>query len=304
MVLDSQSAAAIESMQALGFDGFAQLGLERARAIVDSNGDYFRGPDIESVEDRTIGHLQTPVRVYRPHRVTDAAVVFFHGGGWVLGSLESHDALCRHITVEANVTVIAVDYRLAPEHPFPAAVCDAWAVTDEIVRDGCGLGLDPARVALVGDSAGGNLAAVSALAARDAGHPVALQVLVYPVIDRRLDRPSVAQNSSGFVLEAADIAWFWDMYDPSGAARGDPRAEPLCGQLEDLPAALIITAEHDPLRDEGEEYATRLRAAGVPTTLRRYDGTFHGFAAAPGFLDVGDRAIEEIVDALTTALDR
>jgi acetyl esterase len=304
MVLDPQSAAALAGMQALGIDGLAQLGLDRAREIVDANATFFRGPEIESTEDRLIGDLHTPVRVYRPSDAEGAAVVFFHGGGWALGSLDSHDALCRHLAVEANVTVVAVDYRLAPEHPFPAAVDDAWAVTHAILRDQSGLEVDPARIALAGDSAGGNLAAVTAHAARDAGYAIAAQVLVYPVIDRRLDRPSMVQCATGFGLEASDMAWFWDLYDASGVAVGDPRAEPSSGPLEGLAPALIITAEHDPLRDEGEEYAAGLQAAGVPVTLRRHEGTFHGFAAAPGFLDAGDRALQQIVAALRTELHR
>lgn len=298
MVLDPQSAAAIAGMRAVGIDSLARLGLDGARTVIDATGTHFEGPDVESVEDQTIGRLATPVRVYRKDSSANGAIVFFHGGGWALGSLQSHDALCRHLAVETDVPVVAVDYRLAPEHPFPAAVDDAWAVTGSILRGESGLGVDPARVAVVGDSAGGNLAAVTAHAARDAGHNLALQVLIYPVIDRG-DRPSMTQNASGFALEAADMAWFWGMY---GADLGDPRAEPSLGRLEGLAPALVITAEHDPLRDEGEEYARRLQAADVPTTLRRYDGTFHGFAAAPGFLDVGDQALEEIVNTLRDKL--
>lgn len=285
----------------MGLDGLVRLGLERARTLIDATGTHFEGPNVESVEDRNVGHLATPVRVYRKSASANGAIVFFHGGGWALGSLGSHDAICRHLAVETNVPVVAVDYRLAPEHPFPAAIDDAWAVTGSILRGESGLGFDPARVAVVGDSAGGNLAAVTAHAARDAGHKLALQVLIYPVIDRGRDRPSMTQNASGFALEAADMAWFWGMY---GADLGDPRAEPSLARLEGLPPALIITAEHDPLRDEGEDYARRLQAANVPTTLRRYDGTFHGFAAAPGVLDVGDQALEAIVNSLRDELNR
>ncbi len=301
MVLHPQSVAALAGMRAVGIDSLMRLGLDRARSLVDTTGAYFEGPEVDSAVDETIGRLATPVRVYRKGPSAGGAIVFFHGGGWALGSLGSHDALCRHLAVEVNVPVVAVDYRLAPEHPFPAAVDDAWAVVSSIIRSESGLEVDPSRIAVVGDSAGGNLAAVTAHAARDAGHHLALQVLIYPVIDRRPDRPSMTENASGFALEADDMAWFWSMY---GAEPGDPRAEPSLGRLDGLPPALIITAEHDPLRDEGEEYARRLQAAGIPTTLRRYDGTFHGFAAAPGFLDVGDQALLEIVAMLRDKLNR
>lgn len=289
-------------MQAAGIEGFSRLGIEGARAMVDASSSLSVGPPVASVTDRTMGATATPVRMYRDGHDRSPVVVFFHGGGWALGSLESHDALCRHLAAETGATVVAVDYRLAPEDAFPAAVDDAWSVLEAIL-DGDSTGFDRTRVAVVGDSAGGNLAAATAQLARDAGHALTRQVLIYPVIDRRLDRPSMIENGTGYVLEAADMAWFWRMYDPEGRSIGDPRAEPIQGRLAGLAPALVITAEHDPLRDEGEEYAALLEAARVPTTLRRFDGTFHGFAAAPGFLDCGDEALELIVTTLRHDFD-
>lgn len=302
MTLDPDSADTVVAMKAAGFDGFAKLDLGRARTMVDRNRTFFHGAELPSVDDLAIGPLGVPCRVYRPDSGETPAIVFLHGGGWVLGSLDSHDAVCRELSRTSGATVVAVAYRLAPEHPFPAAVDDAWSVLRWVLEHGADLSIDMTRVAVAGDSAGGNLAAVVARLARDEGFRLALQVLIYPVIDRRLDRPSMIENATGYVLERDDMAWFWDHYDPAGSAMSDPRAVPYLASLEGLADALIITAEHDPLRDEGEEYAERLAAAGVSTRLRRYDGTFHGFMAGPGFTPVGDAALREIGDALALAL--
>ena len=304
MALAPEAAALVEAMQAHGFTGFAGLGVERARKMVEATSRPGSGPGMHSVEDLRSGVGDVPVRLYRP---SDAAllpvVMFFHGGGWVLGSLDSHDLLCRQIAAATGAAVVAADYRLAPEHPFPAAVEDAWAAARWVLEHGHELGLDPTKAAVAGDSAGGNLAAVVARLARDAGLALRHQVLIYPVIDRRLDRPSMIDNATGYVLEREDMDWFWAQYDPDGSAATDPMAVPIAApDLSGLAPALVITAEHDPLRDEGEDYAARLVDHGVPTTLRRYDGVFHGFVAMSGFLAAADDALTTVSDALGGAL--
>lgn len=229
-------------------------------------------------------------------------VVYLHGGGFVLGSLDSHDQLCRSLAVGVGSAVVAVGYRLAPEHPFPAAIDDAWSATRWVFERGPDLGVDVTRVAVAGDSAGGNLAAAIAQLACDAALALRSQVLIYPVIDRQLDRPSMVDNAEGYVLERADMEWFWQQYDPEGRAASDPTAVPLArGDLSGLAPALVITAEHDPLRDEGEEYAARLKDAGVATNVLRFDEVFHGFIQMPGLLSAADEATAAIIGHLADA---
>lgn len=229
-------------------------------------------------------------RLYRPS--ADGVLpglVFFHGGGWVIGDLDSHDDLCRDLAAETHCAVLAVDYRLAPEHRFPAAADDAIAATGWVQANAAGLGIDARRLAVGGDSAGGNLAAVCALASRDAGSPLAAQLLIYPVTDMsRLDGESYRSNAEGYGLTAGAMAWFRDHYLADAAAAQDWRVSPLlASDLGRLPPALVVTAEFDVLRSEGEAYARQLAAAGVPTELRRYDGMIHGFASMAGVLDTG-----------------
>lgn len=229
-------------------------------------------------------------RLYRPS--ADGALpglLFFHGGGWVIGDLDSHDDLCRDLAAQAGCAVLAIDYRLAPEHRFPAAADDAIAATRWASANAAGLGIDAARLAVGGDSAGGNLAAVSALAARDAGIPLAAQLLIYPVTDMaHLEGESYTACADGYGLTAGAMVWFRDHYLADPASAQDWRVSPLLAKdLGRLPAALVVTAEFDVLRSEGEAYAKRLADAGVPTTLARYDGMIHGFASMAGVLEVG-----------------
>lgn len=231
-------------------------------------------------------------RLYRPS--ADGVLpglVFFHGGGWVIGDLDSHDDLCRDLAAQAGCAVLAVDYRLAPEHRFPAAAEDAIAAADWAAANAASLGIDPVRLAVGGDSAGGNLAAVAALAARDAGRPLAAQLLIYPVTDlSHLDGESYRRCAEGYGLTAGAMTWFRDHYLADAAAAQDWRVSPLlAGDLGRLPPALVVTAEFDVLRSEGEAYAKRLADAGVPTQLARYDGMIHGFASMAGVLDTGRR---------------
>jgi acetyl esterase len=226
-----------------------------------------------------------PARLYVPTgEASGTLVVFFHGGGFVFGSLDSHyDVTCRALSAGAGCHVLSVDYRLAPEHPFPAAVEDADLALGWAAAEAAALGADPHRIVLAGGSAGGNLAAVAALRAHDRGGPRACgQLLFYPVADAPGPTPSYRDFAEGFYLTQADMAWFWQQYVPDPASGTDPAAAPLrAPDLAGLPPALVITAGHDPLRDEAEAYAARLREAGVPVVLQRYPGTIHGFLAFP-----------------------
>ncbi|NUR89208.1 MAG: alpha/beta hydrolase [Nonomuraea sp.] len=244
-----------------------------------------------------------PIRIYRADRGDDAlpVVVYFHGGGWVFGSVKRNDALGRDLAIRTGAVVVSVDYRLAPEHRFPAAADDAWTV----VRD---LFARPAfyqsngSVAVVGDSAGGNLAAAAAWQARDAGLRLAHQALVYPVLDVATDTPSYLECATGYGLGADEMAWFIEQYADKSDF-DDPRLAPL--RLPDcagLAPATIITAEYDVLRDEAEQYGRRLTEAGVEAETRRYDGMVHGFLGLPGLFDLATEARDYLAGRLREAL--
>lgn len=294
-------------MTANGFRPFHEMGVEACRRLTNEQAEFSRREPVEAVEDRLVGVPEAvPVRIYRPSAGSALPVlVYFHGGGWVMGGLDSHDATCRQLAVDVGCVVVSVDYRLAPEHPFPAAVVDAMAVTSWVAEHASEIAGDPSRMAVAGDSAGGNLAAVVAQLSHDDALPLVFQLLIYPVIDRRLDRPSMIENATGCLLERSDMEWFWSLYDPDGAAAKDRRAIPLeAPDLRGLPPALVITAEHDPLRDEGEEYGARLDAAGVAVTVTRYSGVFHGFFGMHGLLDAATAAMAEAAGALRSAFDQ
>ena len=222
-----------------------------------------------------------PVRVYQPVGEGPFPVVMmFHGGGWVIGDLTTADGQSREVCRQVEAVVISVDYRLAPEHPFPAAADDCYAATLWAARNARRYRGDPGRLALAGDSAGGNLAAVVAQMIRDKGGPaVAFQLLVYPVTDGvNFDRPSYHENGQDYMLTTDSMHWFWNHYAPNGEDRRNPYASPLLAEnLTGLPPALVMTAEYDPLRDEGEAYAEMLGKAGVDAELIRCDGLIHGF---------------------------
>ncbi|MCC6223157.1 MAG: alpha/beta hydrolase [Thermoleophilia bacterium] len=242
-------------------------------------------------------------RLYAPSAARLPVLLYLHGGGFVTGSLDSHDGVCRALAAATPCVVVAVDYRLAPEHRFPAAVEDAWAATAWVAEHAASLGADPARVAVGGDSAGGTLAAVVALRARDRGLPLALQLLVYPVCDLACDTASYRELADGYGLTAAAMAWYRDRYLGPAGDPADPEASPLrAPDLADVAPALVLTAEYDPLRDEGEAYAQRLRAAGVPVTLVRYDGLIHGFYRMPAAIGRAREALGASAAALRSAL--
>jgi acetyl esterase len=229
--------------------------------------------------------------------------VFFHGGGWVVGDLDTHDSPCRQLAKKAGCVVVSVAYRLAPEHPFPAAVDDGYAATQWVATHAVQIGIDPQRLAVGGDSAGGNLAAVIAQMARDnAGPPLVWQLLVYPAVDATMSFPSVQENGQGYLLTQDSIQYYYNHYVPEGTDRQHVRLSPFyAASFTDLPPAHIITAEFDPLRDEGEAYAEKLQATGVRVTCTRYAGMIHAFFSLDGMLDQGKKAIDEAATTLRAA---
>ena len=263
-------------------------------------------PDVAAVADHRVRVAggEITVRAYSPGGPgPHPALVYYHGGGWVIGDLYTHDGLCRSLTNAARCAVLSVDYRLAPESKYPVAAEDSYAALLWTVNNAARLGIDPRRVAVGGDSAGGNLATVVGLMARERGGPeVVHQVLIYPVTDHDLNTPSYVENATGYVLTREAMRWFWNHYLASKAQGLEPYASPLrAPSLAGLPSALVITAECDPLRDEGEAYAVRLREAGVAVAVTRYDGMFHGFVRLTGILDKAQTALDEIAGSLQKA---
>ncbi|WP_344446966.1 alpha/beta hydrolase [Kitasatospora nipponensis] len=262
------------------------------------------GPELAHVEDLTVGPTAVRARLYRPAEVGPALVVFLHGGMWTIGDLESHDRMCRRLALGAGTAVLAVDYRRAPEHPWPAAVDDCVEVVRWAVAGG-GRGTAIAGPTVVmGDSAGGNLAALACLRLRDEGGPLpAAQVLAYPNTDLTLSRPSTRSKATGWGLTTDDVAWGAEQWVPDPSRRASPEVSPLHAlDLGGLPPAVVVTAEHDPLRDEGDAYAARLAAADVAVRHRREAGMVHGFLTldtlSPAAAAAGDRVFAEVADLL------
>ena len=262
-------------------------------------------PEIEVVRVIDVTAGTVPARIYRPTGDGPFPVVMmFHGGGWVIGDLDTADCQSREVCRGVGALVISVDYRLAPEHPFPAAAEDCYAATLWVASNAGDHDGNPALLALAGDSAGGNLAAVVAQMLRDRGGPgVVFQLLVYPVTDGvHFDRASYRDNAEGYLLTAESMRWFWDHYVPTAQDRHNPYASPLLAtDLSALPPALVMTAQFDPLRDEGEAYARALAAAGVDARFIRYDGFIHGFFAHTRTIDATREAMSAACAALRSA---
>jgi acetyl esterase len=264
---------------------------------------------VELVEDRMIpgpgGDL--PVRIYRPAGDTPKpGIVYYHGGGWVIGGLDTHDGVCRALADAVDAVVVSVDYRLAPEHPFPAPVEDAIAGARWVSDHAADLGIDPTRLAVAGDSAGGNLAAVVAQAARDDGGPaLCFQLLIYPVTDYEFDSASMHDNAEGYFLTRDDMRWFYGHYLTDPEHGPHPRVSPMqASSCAGLVPACVITAEFDPLRDQGMAYAEKMRGDGVLVEAKVYDGMFHGFFSLVEWIDAGKVAFDDAVAALRAAFAR
>jgi acetyl esterase/lipase len=309
MALEPQTRALIDAMESAGvsLDFRGMSAPEARRKMAERPVVQGAAQAVAKVEDRLIPGPGGPlaVRIYTPDLPGPLPVlVFFHGGGWVLGDLDNCDAQCRELTNAVGCVTISVDYRLAPEAKFPKPAEDCYEATAWVCGNAAALGCDPGRVAVGGTSAGANLAAAVALMAGDRGRPaLAFQVLVYPITDGGMNTQSYQENAEGYFLTAAAMAWFWNHYVDDDRDRSHPYAAPINAvDLRGLAPALVITAEHDPLRDEGEAYAAKLRAAGVPVTCTRYDGTIHSFVSMAANLDVGKRAFDQIVAALKQAL--
>jgi acetyl esterase len=277
------------------FSVFSQLGGEPAQ--------------VANIENRTIpgpaGDI--PVRIYTPEGTAPFPVLlYFHGGGWVIGDLEVVDAPCRALAKESGCVVVSVDYRLAPEHKFPAASDDCYAATKWVSDNAAEIGVDPSRIAVGGDSAGGQLATVISQMARDKGGPaIAYQVLIYPVTDATISTASYEENAEGYLLTKEGMIWFFNHYMNEDTDRKDPLLSPTYAEsLAGLPPAIVITAEYDPLRDEGNAYAEKLKAAGVPVIHSQYPGMIHGFFWLGGVLGQCKQAIGEIGSALRTAFNK
>jgi len=305
VTLDPDAAAVFKAFQEAGRPPYETVSPAEAREL------YLQGrfvsnpepPELASIEPLTIPSPagSIPARIYTPTRLRKAnglapGLVFFHGGGWVIGDLDSHDVVCRKLADEGELMVVSVDYRLAPEHKFPAAVDDAIASTKWIAEHAKQFGIDASRLMVGGDSAGGNLAAVVAISARDGNGPdIAGQLLIYPAIDFAMTHPSHREPETSILLTHSVIRWFRDHYLNGAADVGDWRASPARAKtLIGLPPAYVLTAGADPLRDEGDEYARRLKEAGVAVTHRTFAGQFHGFFTMGKLLQQANVAAGEI----------
>ena len=303
VVLDPDAIFVYKAFQEAGRPAYETLTAPEARdyymqARLVSNPEP---PELKSAEPLSIPapHGAIPARIYTPKQLRKndglaPCLVFFHGGGWVIGNLDTHDVVCRKLAHEAEMIVISVDYRLAPEHRFPAAVDDAIAATKWVAANAAQLGIDPSRLFVGGDSAGGNLAAVVSLDARENGPKLAGQMLVYPATDFSRTHPSHSEPETSILLTHTVITWFMNHY-LNGADINDWRASPSRAKsLAGLPPAYVLTAGGDPLRDEGDEYAERLKQAAVAVTYRHFPGQFHGFFTMGKLLNQANIAVSEI----------
>ena len=310
MALDPAAKAVMEMMEDNGvsFKGIASMTAVELRSMMQTG--ELPVEDVARTEDRVIpgaDGTELPIRIYWPSTSDEPlpVVVFFHGGGWVIGGIDSHDGQVREMVNRTAMVYVSVDYRLAPEARFPAAAEDCYAATQWVAANAASIGADADRLGVAGDSAGGNLAAVVALMARDRGGPaIAYQLLIYPCCDMDSNAwPSQTANGTGYFLTKESMDWFYGQY-ADVADRDNPYASPIrADDLSGLPPACVITAEFDPLRDEGEAYGARLQEAGVDCEVHRYDGMFHGFfgmtLAIPGAVAAQETAAAAVTAALS-----
>jgi acetyl esterase len=309
--LDLTTAALLKRMSGEGGPALHELPVEQARTVLKALSDAtgIAKADVHSSLDQQIPgpNGEIPIRIYWPRTSTEGgllpALILYHGGGWILGDIESHDAIARYLCRQGDVVVVSVDYRLAPENKFPAGVEDCYAALEWVAENAAKIGIDARRIALTGDSAGGNLTIVMSLLARARSGPdIAFQIPVYPCVDCRESADYSSRKKFGngeYFLTSADIAWINGKYFSTADEAKDFRASPIVTKdLSGLPPALLITAGCDPLCDEGALYARRLSAAGVPVEYRCYSGTIHGFLSFAGVLDAGREALDLIADRL------
>jgi acetyl esterase len=305
MALHPQAKAFLAGIEESGAPPLYELTPEAARAATGMVTELIgAGPDVATVEDFTIATTAGVVaaRRYVPDDAT-ATILWIHGGGWVICDLDTHDAVCRLLATSSGCRVVALDYRRAPEHPFPAPLEDCWDALGAVAAE-----TGTAPLIIAGDSAGGNMSAACARRARDRGGPeLALQLLVCPVIDHDMTTASYRERGSGpdLFITAKDMEWFWNNYLPDPAARSVPDASPLRAEdLSNLPPAIVITAEYDPLRDEGIAYARRLEADGVHVTHRHHEDMFHDFFSFVNLLEAGNEAVERVGGEIRALLER
>lgn len=311
MPLSPQAAKALDILAMMPPIDYSSDG-SRARAVLAAlpggSSPFAPGDEIAAIEDRTIDGPGGPMglRLYYPRQDPGALPVtlYFHGGGFVFGSPVLHDNVCRCLTNRAGTLVVSVDYRLAPDSKFPAPLEDGWAALKWLRANASDLGADPDRLAVAGDSAGGNIAAVIAHLARDHGVSLCHQALLYPVTDCELNTSSYVEMGNDYYLTTEMMRWFWDQYLPDDAARHHPMASPLKQKsLQRVAPATIVTAEFDPLRDEGEAYAHALVMAGVSVHLKRWPGQIHGFASMMGILDAAGEALTFVATSLRVSFE-
>jgi len=304
-VLDPQIQAVLDEQAATGTKPPGTVTPDELRAqFVRQSTEQWSGvvDELHSVEDTDADGV--PIRIYRPVETEEPsmALVYFHGGGWVVGSIDTHDGITRAIARRAGIVVVSVDYRLAPEHPFPAALEDAWTATQWVSSHADELKLDVDRIGVGGDSSGGNLAAVVARRGRDHAVPVALQLLLYPVISYAFDTPSYSYFSEGYGLTRDGMRWYWDQY-LGGSDGKNPDVSPAeTADLRRLPRAIVVTAEADVLRDEAESYAQRMFLSTVETEGYRYDGMVHGFLRMAGKVERSNAAFDELAESIKAML--
>ncbi|MGM9950322.1 MAG: alpha/beta hydrolase [Lysinibacillus sp.] len=303
MALHPAAKVILEQLEAAGAPPMSTLTPEEARTSMDIGLLAGIPEAVASVEERRIpgpaGDI--PVRIYTPEgQGPFPAIIYYHGGGWVIGNLDVVDVPCRLLANRTGCVVISVDYRLAPEHPFPAPAEDAYAAVEWVANHGETIFVDTSKLVVSGDSAGGNLAAVVCLMAKDKGGPeISYQILFYPVTEHSYNTKSYQDNAQGYFLTKDSMEWFWNHYLQEEENGEHPYASPLRAEdVSGLPPALVITAEYDPLRDEGEAYAKKLLDAGVGITLKRYEGMIHGFIWMSGALPQGGEAIELAAEEL------